>query len=215
MTLGVMGVCAQADPVPCDDPRFAVEGGGDAHAAICDAAQTAATQLSSCELEITEPVVISLVDRFEVECLALFHCDERRVEIMHPDAYADLLAEGRGGAFAPLSPDAFFQSLMRHELVHAALTDMPCPFESCLVGQEYIAYTLQVRFLPDVDRAAFEAVDPHDGPVSRDVLNPIILMMAPDVFARRAWQHLTERPNACAFIGQIARAEVLLDYEHP
>lgn len=210
-----MGFSARADPVPCTDLRFQVDADAETAEMICSAAHRAAEQLSSCGLEISDSITFSTTDQLDAGCIGLYHCGEGRVEILNPDAYRVLLEEGHGGAFAHLSPDVFFESVVRHELAHVALADLPCPFESCLVGQEYVAYTMQVRFLPESDRLAFEAEDPHDGPVSRDVLNPMILMMAPDLFARRAWQHLTERPDACDFIGQIASGTVLLDYERP
>lgn len=209
----VLSAPSAADPLTCPDQRFQTEAAGADATLICEIAARAAEQLSTCNLNVPEPVLIEVVDALETGCLGVYHCGERRIEIERPAAYAAHLAGG-SGAFAPVSEQAFFESIIRHELVHAALDEMPCPFDSCVVGQEYVAYTMQVRFLPDADRAAFAAVDPVDGQVSRDILNPMILMMAPDLFARRAWQHLTQRDDACAFIGQIARAEVLLDYEH-
>ncbi|OAN84473.1 hypothetical protein A8B78_06330 [Jannaschia sp. EhC01] len=204
-----------ADPVACPDSRFQTLGADDVAGQICEIATRTAAQLATCNLDVEGPVLFELVDMLPDECLGIFHCGDQRIEIEHPDAYTTRLAHGRSGAFSPVSPEAFFESVIRHELAHVALQSLPCPFDHCIVGQEYIAYTMQVRFMPAADIAAFEAVDPVDGPVSRDTLNPIILMMAPDLFARRAWQHLTERDEPCAFIGQIASAQVLLDYERP
>jgi hypothetical protein len=164
---------------------------------------------------VPTPVTIAVVPGLEEHCLGLYHCGEARIEILAPGAYPERRMTGDGAAFGPVSPEAFFESLLRHELAHASLEDMPCPFPSCIVGQEYIAYTMQVRFLPEADRIAFEAEAAVEGHVSPDILNPMILMMAPDIFAQRAWAHLSQRDDPCAFIGQIARGEVLLDYERP
>lgn len=209
--IGLLAAPLTAEPVACPDPRFStVDAGADA-GAICAAAERATAQLATCNLEVPTPLVIHVVDTLEPNCLGLYHCGAQRMDIRPRAYYTALLESDYDGAFAAVSPDAFFESIIRHELAHAAIDEMPCPLERCMVGQEYIAYSMQVRFLPEPDLAAFEAVEAPDGPVSREILNPLILLMAPNVFARRAWQHLTERPDPCGFIGQIARGEVLLD----
>lgn len=206
---------AFADPVPCPGGQVLTDQAGEAAPLICEAAARATRQLASCGLTVPAPVTISIVEALEENCLGLYHCGEQRIEILHPVAYSEMLEGHYSGAFATTTPGAFFEGILRHELTHAALDAMPCPFESCVVGQEYVAHNMQVMFLPETDRTAFESVDPHDGPVPRNMMNQMILFMAPDVFARRAWQHLTERGDQCAYIGHVARGEILLDFEHP
>jgi hypothetical protein len=192
---------------------FTIDAGED-QAQICAAVERVRDQLAQCNLTVPLPITIAILPELGENCLGVFHCGDGRIDLLAPSHYARMQQEGDNGAFRVVSPHAMFESVLRHEMAHAALDSMPCPFDSCLVAQEYIAYTMQIRFLPEMDRAAFEAQDRHDGPVSRETLNPMILLMAPDVFAHRAWQHLTEREDPCAFIGQVARAEVLLDFEH-
>ena len=169
--------------------------------------------MSTCNLDVPAPITITVVPELEEQCLGVYHCGEGRIEMLPPDAYADLRNRTGASAFAAVSADAFFESVLRHELAHAALDTMPCPFKSCITGQEYVAYTMQVRFLPEDDIRAFEAASSDSYRVTRDALSPMILGMAPDLFAQRAWQHLSQRDDACAFIGQIARGQVLLDRE--
>jgi hypothetical protein len=204
-----------AEPLACPGGRVLTENAGADAARICTAAARATDQLATCGLTVPAPVTIAVVPSLEAHCLGLYHCGEGRIEILAPDAYPDQRENGEAAAFAPVSHDPFFESVIRHELAHAALEEMPCPFVSCVVGQEYIAYTMQVRFLPEADRIAFEEAAAVEGQVPRDILNPMILMMAPDVFAQRAWIHLTQRADPCGFIGQVARGEVLLDYGRP
>lgn len=210
---GALGLAAQ--PVACPAGRILTENAGEDAALICTLAARATRQLASCNLGVPAPVTIAVVPELEDQCLGLYHCGMGRIEILSPGAYLPLRAEGRASAFATVSDEAFFEGVIRHELAHAALDGMPCPFGSCLVNQEYIAYTMQVRFLPEADRIAFEAAIDQDGRVTRDMLSSIMLMMAPQTFARRAWLHLSAREDPCGFIGQIARGEVLLDFEHP
>jgi hypothetical protein len=204
-----------AQPIACPDGKVFTENAGPDAALICDLAGRITEQLASCNLNVPAPVTIAVVPELEAKCIGLYHCGEGRIEILNPEAYLPLRAEGQASAFAPVSEEAFFESIIRHELAHAALDSMPCPFASCLASQEYVAYTMQVRFLPEADRIAFEEAITHHGPVSRDMLSAIMVMMAPEVFAQRAWLHLSARENPCDFIGQIARGEVLFDFEHP
>lgn len=206
---------AAGDPRACAGGAVFTENAGDVHEMICAHAARATEQLATCNLTVPAPVTVAVVPALTDQCLGLYHCGTGRIEVLAPEAYPPLRAASPGSAFDPVSDAAFYESILRHELAHAALDKMPCPFAACPAGQEYIAYTMQVRFLPEADRIAFEEATSHDGPVSRDMLSGISMMMAPDRFAQRAWLHLKARPDPCAFIGQIARAEVLLDREHP
>jgi hypothetical protein len=211
----VIAAPVAADPLACPGGRVFTENAGEDAGLICSLAARATEQLATCNLTVPAPVTIAVIPELEDRCLGLYHCGQGRIEILAPGDYAPLRDEGKASAFAPVSDAAFFESVIRHELAHAALDDMPCPFESCVASQEYVAYTMQVRFLPEADRIAFENATPHDGPVSRDMLSGVMLMMAPETFARRAWMHLSARDDPCAYIGRIARGEVLLDREHP
>lgn len=213
--IGLLAAPLSAQTAACPDPRFSTLNAGADAGSICAAAVRATAELSSCNLDVPTPLVIEVSQTLSENCLGLYHCGEQRVEILPRASYAELLAGEYSSVFAPVSPAEFFDSIIRHEFAHAALDGMPCPFENCLVGQEYVAYTMQVRFLPEADRAAFLAMNPHDGPVPRDLLNAMTLLMRPNLFARRAWQHLTERPDPCAFIDRIARGEVVLDFLSP
>ena len=204
-----------AEPDACPNGRVFTEGAGDDAEIICTYATLVTEQLQSFDLAVPAPVTIAVIPELGDNCLGIYHCGTGRIEVLEREAYAHLREAGEASAFATVSEDAFFESIIRHELAHAALDTMPCPFEACPVGQEYIAYTMQVWFLPETDRVAFEEAKPHDETISRDMLSGIMLMMAPELFAHRAWFHLQAREDPHAFIGQIARGEVLLDHERP
>lgn len=204
-----------AATIICPGGSVSVENAGDAAARICTLAARATNQLSSCNLTVPELVTIAVVPELEDQCLGLYHCGNGRIEILAPEDYVALQAASNISAFSQVSSEGFFESVIRHELAHAALDTMKCPFDACLIGQEYIAYTMQILFLPEVDQIAFEEAIPNFGAVSRDMLNPMTLSFSPATFARKAWLHLKAREDTCAFIGQIARGEVLLDRERP
>jgi hypothetical protein len=103
---------------------------------VCRLASRVTEQLATRSLTVPAPVTIAVAPELRDQRLGLYHCGQGRVEILAPGAYAALRADGQAPAFAPVSDDAFFESVIRHELVHAALDDMPCPFDACPTGQD-------------------------------------------------------------------------------
>ncbi|SFO27327.1 hypothetical protein SAMN04487859_12217 [Roseovarius lutimaris] len=178
----------------------------------CDAAAHAKTLFESCNIPaITRPLRISVVEDLKPNCFGQYHCGEDRIELLAPPAMQARLSPD--SAYGELSNDAFFKSIAVHELTHSALDDMPCPFKACLVAHEYIAYVMQAMSLsPEAQRQFVKGVD-LERKVSRDELNPFIYFMAPDLFARKAWLHFSQRDDPCGFVGQIVDGAVLLDYE--
>ena len=204
---------AGADPVACPVADVRVSGAAPELAArICDTAARAGEMLAACGLAPGEPLDIRVVDEMEADCAGVYHCGERRIDVLSPEAMAR--TDARGTAFAAVSPDAFFDSVIVHEMTHAALDAMPCPFPNCMVAQEYLAYGMQVMSLPPEARAGFETTAGLDRAVSRDELNVPILGMAPHLFAQKAWTHLTQRDDPCSFAAGVAEGAILLDREH-
>jgi hypothetical protein len=212
--LGVaLAQAASAEAVLCPSEKVTVEAPEALTERICRDAETAILELASCELTVPTPLDISVVPDLGENCLGLYHCGERHIDVLPPEAYGSLLPPEN--PFSAVSRDGFFASVVRHEMAHAALDTLSCPFETCIVAEEYVAYTMQVMFLPSEDLARFESRIAYVPPISRDALNPAILFMAPEIFVQKAWLHLQDRPDPCSFIGQVARGEVLLDFERP
>ncbi|AHM04755.1 hypothetical protein roselon_02430 [Roseibacterium elongatum DSM 19469] len=207
---------APAEPVACPDGRTSVEGAGATAPVICDIVAAGRREIAQCGgLDLSRPIEIAINPDLGLHCVGQYHCGENRIELLPPDTYLEGTAMSANSAFATIAPDAYFASIIRHELAHAAMdTMMDCPFEHCLVGQEYVAYTLQIEFLPGPERDAFLAGLPEvTRPVSRDELTPMTLFMAPGIFAQKAWLHFSARPDPCGFLGQVARGTVLLDQD--
>lgn len=179
---------------------------------VCAAVTLANQTFESCNIPpITRPLRIDLVETLKANCFGQYHCGEDWIELLSPDAMqAQRLPES---VYADLPNDAFFQSVAVHELTHAAISEVPCPFEDCLVANEYLAYVMQIMSLPPKARLQFLKGADLDRKISRDELNPIIYFMAPDLFARKSWLHFTQREDPCGFVGQIVEGTVLLDYE--
>ena len=116
-------------------------------------------------------------------------------------------------AFSFLPIEAYFRSVIIHELAHAAFDSVPCPFDSCTVANEYVAYTIQVESLTPEEQQSFAEAAAIDRRIFRDELNVMIYELAPHKFAQKAWVHFTQRDDPCGFVGQITDGTVLLDYE--
>lgn len=65
---------------------------------------------------------------------------------------------------------------------------------------------LRGRVLEDVDQGTR---------VVRDDLSAVLALVAPEVFAQKAWLHFSQRPEPCAYAGQIISGAIVLDRERP
>jgi len=207
---------AAAEPLDCPDPRFEVLSDDDALAQkVCAYAQESAEKLAACNVHLsrTRRIRIDVVAEMPEKCLGLYHCGEDKIQIPVPEIMQSMrLAESR---LSHVSPEAFFRSIIVHELAHAAFDEMTCPFGSCITASEYIAYNMQVMSLPEADIAIFETGLDMTKKIPRDSLNPVILFMKPDIFMSWAWIHLSQRPDACSYIGQVMEGDIRLDHERP
>ncbi len=203
---------AQSEPYACPNTAVTVDAGSpEAGKEVCDLVARASTQLASCSLEITRPLTITLADSLSDDCYGQFFCEDDLIKVLSPQALAAAVSDD--SIYQALPDDTFFFGILVHELAHAATDDMPCPFESCLLGQEYISYAMMMQSFPD-DQRTMLIQDRFQRQIYRDELSLMILAMAPEVFAQKAWLHFSQRPDPCGFVGQIVDGTVLLDTEH-
>lgn len=177
---------------------------------VCDAAATSVALFDTCGMPaLSRPLRIDIVEDLLDGYVGFYRCAECTVEVLSPP---QLRARGApGGAFAHLSVGAYFQSLVVHEMAHAATDGMPCPFARCVAAVEYIAYTFQVMSLGSDARTAFEQAADITDPVMIDELDPIVLLTAPDVYAQRVWAHFSQRDDPCGYIARLVSGEVVID----
>jgi hypothetical protein len=212
-TAAASATAAAADPRPCPGSGITVDAAPPALAArVCTVAAATAGRLARCGLPLGGPVEIRVVGTLPGQCRGLYHCGERRIEVLAPDALA--AARRTESPFAAIPTAAYFDSLVAHELAHAAHDAVPCPFGSCEVTGEYVAYTTQIAALPDDARAAFLAAAGGEAARRAD-LSLMLLKLAPGRFAATAARHLASRPEPCAYLGAIGRGEIVLDRERP
>ncbi len=205
---------ALSETLQCSDYRFRVSSQDEALAKYtCAVASRAATRLADCNVIVTRPVLFELKDEMPDGCIGLYHCGEDRIELPTLETLQRIRKPDSSLSHLPLR--VFFESALTHELAHQAFDTLPCPFDGCLIASEYLAYNMQIMSLPSEHLAAFEAKLEMDIKVPRDALNPILLFMAPDTFMLRAWTHLNQRPDACAFIDDVMQGRIRMDNPHP
>ncbi|AKI02612.1 hypothetical protein IMCC20628_03930 [Hoeflea sp. IMCC20628] len=145
--------------------------------------------------------------------MGIYHCGAGRIEILTPASVESLRRDD--SAFSSIPTETFFDSIVAHELAHAAYDAVPCPYSDCLVTSEYVAYAMQVYSLPPPDQKAFAENFALEDRVSRYKISAISLMMAPDQFARNVWAHFSQREDGCAYVADMMRANFYLDTERP
>ncbi|MRU16932.1 hypothetical protein FDP25_15930 [Roseovarius sp. A21] len=205
---------AAASPLACegipvsviaDDPKLARR--------TCTSAQNVLKTLGACHVQLTNPVKITIVSDLPDTCLGLYHCGKNHIELLTPDAALD--KRTADSVFSQLSKQDLFDSVLAHELTHAAYDSTPCPFGNCPATAEYLAYTMQIMSLPAKARQRVEAGIEINERITRDEVNPMILYMSPNTFIRKSWAHLTQREDRCNYVRQLMEGLIFLDTEHP
>ncbi len=145
--------------------------------------------------------------------MGLYHCGENRIEILPPDATGALRKPN--SAFAEFPTEQFFDSIVTHELSHAAFDKIPCATGICPATAEYVAYTMQIRSLIHAGHSDLGVRMNLDKTIDNDEINAVFLMMAPDIFIQKAWTHLSQQEDACSYVGQIMSGKIRFDFEAP
>ena len=138
---------------------------------------------------------------------------ERVIDIPSPDVMQARVSDD--SPFFNVAPREFFDSVLVHELSHAAFDEVICPLRDCTAGAEYIAYAMQIRSLSPEGRSAFEHAAGIEHQVSLDEFSAMVYAMAPKRFAAITWTHFTQRPDPCGFIGEIMAGETIIDVDFP
>ena len=198
-----LSYAASAETISCGHMGVSVTFQQSEHAdLVCEAAEQSDALFRQCNISpALHPVRIEIVDELQSGCVAIYHCGDYNIQIISPPVMQE--RRDADGAFIDLNIDEYFKSVVVHELTHAANDDLPCPFEGCVATDEYMAYVMQIMSLDPKDQLRFEERSGIDRRVSSDELSPIMLFMAPDLFAQKAWAHLSQRDDACGYIANL------------
>lgn len=202
---------ALAGDTPCGNQLVSVtDRNPDVVENICDAVEDAEVLFQKCSLPaLQRPTEIRIVDELPPGCVAQFHCGEGRIEILQLQAMDK--QRNRNGVLGFLPIDTYFKSIVVHELAHSVYNDERCPFESCIVANEYIAYAMQFMSLRPAEQLAIRNNAELNRHVSRDALNATSLFLTPDLFVKNVWAHLSAHEDICTYVGQITSGTIFLD----
>ena len=205
-----------AETRQCDDPLFTVEGQNPTEIErACGVAVDARAKLASCGVVIENPVLVELTDTMEdapMDCLGFYHCGENRIEILLPKAMSK--ARSSQSAFALVSDDAYWDSVLVHELAHSVYDTVFCPFPDCAMTAEYVGYNMQVLLLPEDQQNLFGQNVRLKGEPTHEKISSMLYYLAPERFAKYAWLHFQARPNLCRYMRSIMQGDVYFDSEH-
>ena len=201
---------ALAGSLACDGGQVTIV--SDTHedlGSICVQAQRSIDILAACNVVLSRSIQIRIVESLDPGCMGVFHCDTDQIEILSPSAMAG--ARSQKSVLRKIDTPSYFNSVLTHELAHAAYETVDCPFTSCRATSEYVAHTMQLMSLPEKDLKLLEAEFDMQTRVPRDSLSAVLYFMAPDTFLRKSWIHLNQRPNACSYIADIMAGKYFFD----
>lgn len=183
---------------------------------ICKVVDRAATQLAQCHLPLKAPLTIRLVDGFDgdrVGCVGIFDCSDEHIEILKPDVMSGALADNRRFSRLPLM--SLFDSVIAHEMTHALVFQNLGIDSGSWAQNEYMAYAMQLAFLPPEDRALFMQGFTTERPGSLAGVNVLLMLLAPDAFAAEVWLHFSAKGNGCDFMGKLLSGEIRIGESAP
>ena len=204
-----------AETLQCRDPIFRVTGDDPiVLERTCHVAALGRSKLAACNVLLNRPIEIRVLERIKPasgECLGIYHCGEDTIDVLSPSAMSS--AREPESAFAAISDDVYWESVIVHELTHAAYDVVPCPFSDCVATSEYVSYAMQVWTLPEAERPHFgKGIELRTKP-TWDAISPLILFMAPNRFAVLSWLHFQARPDPCSYMQSIMDGNMYFDRE--
>jgi hypothetical protein len=208
----ILPVLADADDAICEGGKVSVTAPDHAIAqSVCNSVETALSLLDQCDLQLSEPVTISVFDdlpNFDHNCFGFYRCEDNQISLISPSTISEVSAQS--DLYLGFDPQVVFDSIVVHEVAHAAFSHSACQESACLANQEYVAYAVQMWSMPLPVRDEIIARFGQDKPVEPVRLNDLVAAMAPEKFAALAWQHFNEPGHGCDFIQGLATGRTSL-----
>lgn len=183
---------------------------------ICERATWALDEMKRCGFSINERLRVEVVENLEHPCgipvAGKFDPYEFRVQMASPNQCRRLLANE--DALAKVNFDAFYGSVVVHEVVHAVLWKQlgDAGIEKISsIATEYIAYAFQIAALPEPDRDRILEEFLRGPPSDLSPFNSVALLINPIRFATNAYRHLMSVEDPCRFLRGILAGEVEFD----
>ena len=208
----VLPVLAEADDALCDGLDVTVRAPSQSLAlSVCGTVQRTLTLLEQCGLQLSDPIVIAILDDLPIfgdNCFGYYGCDSNRISLRSPTSIANVGSQS--ALYSGLDPMVVFDSLVAHEVAHAAFAQSTREESASLANHEYVAYAVQMWSLPPLVRDKIVPSFGQDEPVEAVRLNELVAVMAPDKFAALAWQHFNEPDHGCDFVQNLATGRTSL-----
>ncbi len=196
--------------VSCGDAVYVNSTDTAAAKSVCDAVEEARKLNAACGLHQTRPIEIEIVSEMDQEhkaCAAYFNCDTDNLTILSADTLA--ASENVISIFRSLSVEAYFRSVIIHEMTHAFLNHSGRDGFS-RVAHEYLAYAIQIATLEVTDRDTVLSSNTVLDVGDLERINESSLFFGPSEFALRSYQHFASPENGCVFVGRILNADPTL-----
>jgi hypothetical protein len=214
LVVGALPIAAHGgrDPVECPSDGITVQAVTPEQAAlICEFAQEAVSQISSCHLPQQRPISVEVVDEIAhpfATCLAAFDCDYDRIRIVVRDSYARLVEPD--DPYADFPPEELVRTLLFHEIAHALIEQNSADRQVPLVDHEYIAAAMELEHMDPTWRETILHYANLETPVDGRV-NIWIYRLEPRRFAANAWLHFRLPQNGCEFVGRLVTGDASFD----
>ena len=137
--------------------------------------------------------------------LGMLDTKRQRILVTQAANIAPLIEET---PYAALPPEAFYRSLIVHEVVHAVMDQNLKRAASTHAAYEYPAYALQIDSLAPKDRDIFLASFDHEALVSDALFNDVVLFFDPYMFAARAYHHFKRSADGCGHLNSLLQGGV-------
>ncbi|MEO1205487.1 MAG: DUF6639 family protein [Pseudomonadota bacterium] len=197
--------------VSCADDRVQVSNASRVEAdLVCSAAARTIAFFATCKLVVPPAIRVDVVDEppkvCGVDAFGRFDAERNAIEVMNQAGCAK--AAGKNKAYASLPPLEFYKSIVTHEVAHRVFRFNLKGDTLSQAAHEYVAYSAQISLMH---------VDVRDlflGPIRRippSDLGPFVnvtLLMAPEWFGAKAYDHFSTAENGCHLLRGIADGRV-------
>ena len=137
--------------------------------------------------------------------LGLLDTKRQRILVTQESSVAALIEET---PYAALPLQAFYRSLIVHEVVHAVMDQNLKRAAATHAAYEYPAYALQIESLAPEDRDVFLSAFDQEAVKSEALFNDPVLFFDPYLFAARAYHHFKKSPDGCAHLNGLLQGSV-------
>lgn len=180
---------------------------------VCNVVARAIPRLERCHLVQNQPLTIRVQHEAVLRgFLAHYSLQKKEILLPAPDLLTEHLSPD--SAYRVLPTDQLFASFIVHEITHAFFVETECGLETCRAGHEYIAYAMQLDFMPDDSRALLLAQFPTQDIVDFGKFSDFYHDLMPEEFGVDAWRHFAASGNGCDLIGEIMSGTVVFSPEY-